>query len=409
MANYRWAGPSGTWNTVNTANWAVTSGYMTASCSGTTLTFISGNAPSIGQTVWQSSTGTSLGTITSGSGSTWTVSIGGTYASQSMLRGTAATTPPTISDDVNFDSSFAGTITMTGALTCANFQTNSSGGVTLAAGTSPTLTSSGASYFSLRSNTVWSMGGTITFTGSGDISTNGVTVDSSVTINGAGITKSLTTAITLGSARTLTLTNGTLNLAGFTLTVGTRFTTATGTKNLTFNGGTLVCPTGNTTSFNNAVPTNFTTTAGTGTGTISMTAATAKTFVGGGSTFNCTINQGGAGALTITGANTFNNITNTVQPASVLFTAATTTTFNNFNLSGTSGNLITLASATAATHTLSKTTGIVSSNFLSVTNSIATGGATWYAGAGSTDGGGNTGWLFATSPIQNPSGFFSIL
>jgi hypothetical protein len=89
----------------------------------------------------------------------------------------------------------------------------------------------------------------------------------------------------------------------------------------------------------------------------------------------------------------------------VLFTAGTTSTFTDFNLSGTVGNLITIASVTAATHTLSKASGTVSSNYLSITNSIATGGATWNAGANSTNGGGNTGWIFG-----GPTGsFFSVL
>ena len=195
-------------------------------------------------------------------------------------------------------------------------------------------------------------------------------------------------ALTQSSTNFTQIVNGTLDLNGFTYTVGTRFTTVAGAgaKNLTFNGGTLVCPDPNTTSFNNAVPTGFTTTAGTGTGTISMTAATAKTFVGGGSTFNCTINQGGAGALTITGSNTFSNITNTTQPASVLFTAGTTSTFTNFSLSGTAGNLITIGSVTAASHTLSKASGTVSADYLSISRSTATGGAGWYAGANSTNG-----------------------
>jgi len=236
------------------------------------------------------------------------------------------------------------------------------------------------------------------------ITTNAKTMDFPLTFNGVGGSWVLQDALTMGSARTLTHTNGTINLNGKTLTVGTAYTTGTGTKDLTFNGGTLICPTAAATAFNNAAPTGYTTTAGTGTGTISMTAATAKTFQGGGSTYNCTINQGGAGALTITGANTFNDITNTVQPASVLFTAGTTTTFNNFNLNGTAGNLITIASATAATHTLSKASGTVSCDYLSITNSIATGGAAWYAGANSTNGGGNTGWNFSA-----PSGTQTLL
>ena len=253
--------------------------------------------------------------------------------------------------------------------------------------------------------TLTATGNALTFgatSGTQQITTNAKTIDFPLTFNGVGGTFQLQDALTMGSTRTATLTNGTLDLFGKTLTVGTRFTTATGTKNLTFNGGTLVCPDPNTTSFNNNAPTNFTTTAGTGTGTISMTGATAKTFVGNGSTFNCTLNQGGAGTLTIAQSNTFNNITNTVQPASVLFVGTTTTTFTNFSLSGTAGNLITIGSTTANNFTLSKASGTVSADFLSISRSTATGGAGWYAGANSTDGGNNSGWIFTAPPA--PSG-----
>jgi len=241
--------------------------------------------------------------------------------------------------------------------------------------------------------------------GTQQITTNAKTIDFPLTFNGVGGTFQLQDALTMGSTRTATLSNGTLDLNGFTYTVGTSFTISTGTKNLTFNGGTLVCPAAITIAFYNAIPTGFTTTAGTGTGTISMTAATAKTFVGGDSTFNCTLNQGGAGALTITDSNTFSNITNTVQPASILFTAGTTSTFTNFNLSGTSGNLITIGSVTAASHTLSKASGTVSSDFLSISRSTATGGAGWYAGANSTDGGNNSGWIFTAPPATATGNF----
>jgi hypothetical protein len=243
---------------------------------------------------------------------------------------------------------------------------------------------------------------TLTFakTDSGDqqITTNGKTIDFPLTFDGfSGTRFRLEDALTMGSARIATLTDGTLDLNGKTMTVGGAgggyFVTGSGTKNLTFNGGTLVIATASTTAFVNINPPNFTTTAGTGVGTISMTGATAKTFAGGGSTFNCTLNQGGAGDLTITGSNTFLDITNTVQPASVLFTAGTTNTFTNFSLSGTAGNLITISSATAATHTLSDASGIISVSFCSISYSNATGGATWNASS-STDGGNNTGWSF---------------
>lgn len=242
--------------------------------------------------------------------------------------------------------------------------------------------------------------------GSKTITTSNKTLDFAVTFNGIGGTWVLQDALTMGSTRTLTHTNGTLDLSGKTLTVGTAYTTATGTKNLTFNGGTLACPAVTTTAFNNAVPTGFTTTAGTGVGTISMTGATAKTFVGGGSTFNCTLNQGGAGALTITGANTFSDITNTVQPASVLFTVATTNTFAAFSLSGTAGNLITIAStSTGVRATVSDTSGVINISYCAIQDIAATGGATWNSltSNGCVDNGNNTGWIFSSGISVNVS------
>lgn len=236
-----------------------------------------------------------------------------------------------------------------------------------------------------------------TFSGRGtmDFTSAGKTITFPITVDSIGGTFRLLDALTMTSTIALTHTNGTINLNGLTLTVGTSYTTAAGQKNLTFNGGTLVCPAASATAFNNAQPTLFTTTAGTGTGTINMTAATAKTFVGGGRTYNCTLNNGGAGALTITGSNTFTTLANSVQPTTFSFTAGTTTTLTNWSVSGTAGNLVTIQSATAATHTLSKASGTVSADYLSITNSTATGGATWYAGANSTNGGGNSGWIFA--------------
>ena len=249
--------------------------------------------------------------------------------------------------------------------------------------------------------------GTLTFAGrtTQQITSSAKTFTQSITINSPSGSVTLQDALTQNASVSTALVNGTLNLNGFTHTVGASFLTSTGTKNLTFNGGTLVCPAATVTSFNNATPTNFTTTAGTGTGTISMTGATAKTFVGGGSTFNCTLNQGGAGALTITGSNTFSDITNTrksTSAASILFTAGTTNTFADWNASGESTRLLTIGSVTAASHTLSKASGTVSADFLSISRSTATGGASWYAGANSTNGGNNSGWIFTAPPA--PSG-----
>lgn len=239
-------------------------------------------------------------------------------------------------------------------------------------------------------------------TGPKTITTAGRTIDFPLTFSATASAGSwqLQDALTMGSTRDVGFTNGTLDLNGKTLTTGA-FGTNAGTKDLTFNGGSLVLTavaTGTfTQSFSNGNPTGFTTTAGAGVGTISLTAAAAKTFAGNGSTFNCTLNQGGAGALTITGSNTFSNITNTVQPSTVLFTSGTTNTFSAFSLSGTVGNLVTIGSVTAGSqHTLSKPSGTVSVNYCTISDSAATGGATWNAFLtnGNVDGGNNTGWIF---------------
>jgi hypothetical protein len=263
----------------------------------------------------------------------------------------------------------------------------------------------------LYGGTITTSASALTFgatSGTKTIQTNSISIPFPITINGVGGTFQLINGLSLSTVTTtLTHTNGTLDLNGYTLTAGL-YVTATGTKNITFNGGILAISGSGATAFNNAVPTGFTTTAGTGTGKISMISATAKTFVGGGSTYNCTISQDGAGALTITGSNIFYGIANGVQPASILFTAGTTTTVTVWNVNGIGGSLVTISSATAAVHTLSKSGGgVVSSDYLSISYSVASGaGASWYAGTHSTNGGNNTGWVFTAPPILLNTGAF---
>lgn len=254
--------------------------------------------------------------------------------------------------------------------------------------------------------------GALTFgatSGTKTINSGGATVNFPLTINGSGGTFQLAANLSMLSTRAFTHTNGTLDLNGKILTVGTQYVTASGTKNLTFNGGTVICPAATTTAWNNAQPTNFTTTAGAGAGKISMTAATAKTFVGGGSTYNCTLSNDGAGALTISGSNTFTTLANGVQPTTFTFTSGTTQTLTNWSISGTAGNLVTIGASTTSAATLSIASGTVSADYLSVSYSTATGGASWYAGANSTNGGNNTGWQFSAAPVVSSNGNFFML
>jgi len=251
----------------------------------------------------------------------------------------------------------------------------------------------------------WSNGTGITISGTGAINFSGRTTQQ---ITSVGIpfpsnnflidsptgTLQLQDALTLASSRFTTLTSGTLDLQLYTLSTGTFTSNSVATRTIAFGTGNITCTSTGSTVWNTGTTLGLTTT---GTGTISLTSASAKTFAGGSFSYSgITLNQGGAGALTITGSNTFSNITNTVQPATVLFTAGTTSTFSNFSLSGTSGNLITIGSVTAASHTLSKASGTVSVSNCSISQSSATGGATWESLTtnGNVDGGNNTGWIF---------------
>ena len=133
--------------------------------------------------------------------------------------------------------------------------------------------------------------------------------------------------------------------------------------------------------------------------TISMTSASAKTFSGNGSSYPI-LNQGGAGALTISGgSNSFTDISATTKPSSIIFEAGSIQTFTNFNLSGTAGNLITVTSSTpGASYVLTRPTGVTNVNYLSLRDSIATSSGTgsWYAGNNSINVSNNQGWIFTT-------------
>jgi hypothetical protein len=80
-----------------------------------------------------------------------------------------------------------------------------------------------------------------------------------------------------------------------------------------------------------------------------MSGATAKTFAGGGFVYPLTLVQSGLGNLTLTGANTFDDMVNTIQPCTIIFPASTTTSFKAFNVNGVEGSLVSLRSSSAGT------------------------------------------------------------
>ena len=80
-------------------------------------------------------------------------------------------------------------------------------------------------------------------------------------------------------------------------------------------------------------------------------------------------------------------------------TSGITVTCTNFSLTGSAGFLASISAVTAGSRaTLTKASGTVSSDYLSIQDIAATGGATWYAGANSTNVSNNLGWIFTAPP-----------
>jgi len=280
------------------------------------------------------------------------------------------------------------TITFSGSYRQINF-----GSTTVDMGTA-TISCHG---FSLSSGGTFSLT-TFSIVGTGTLNFNAKTIRN-LTIDGSGATTSLSTNGTIST--TLTLTNGNLNLNGLTLTTANA-ATAAGTKSITFNNGTLNISGAGSTAWNNAAPTNFSTSLGTGQGSISMTSASTKTFVGGGSVYNCTLIQGGAGTLTISGNNTFTNITNSVQPCTITFTSSTTTTCTRFQPAGTTGTPVTVTATTATRANINSSQQVLFIN-CTISNINAQGTSAYRAPAslGNTNGGNNLNISFSNVTSGN--------
>lgn len=193
-----------------------------------------------------------------------------------------------------------------------------------------------------------------------------------------------------------TLTGGTFNANNCNVTALSVANSGTNVRALSMGSGLWVLT--GTAPWQQSDPTNLTFTKGTGTIKFTNSSASSKTFAGGGLTYSNFWNAtGSTGVVIITGSNTFADIK--IDPGRTQqFTTGTTTTFATLTINGTIGNVITIGSVTAANHNLVKTGGgYVSGDYLSISRSQAS-GASFYAGANSTDGGNNTGWIF-TAPV----------
>lgn len=314
--------------------------------------------------------------------------------------GAGGSAMPTSSDDVFFDNnSRVGTTTINLLTTRSVARIDSSG---LSSGT---ITINSA----LGSHSVYSYGaGDHKFNNLVDVGyyyfyqTAGATVNvykpGSLAVKGFG---TATNAVTINLMTDLlgigylSITKGTFNTNGYAVTsTGYIYFQSTGVINL---GSSIITVTYY--EADSSVTINASTSEIVVTGNSSY-------FRGGGRTYyKVTLSTGGIGTTrTISGSNTIDTFT--VLPSiTAAFTSGTTQTINTVVLTGTSVNAIRLQSATpGSTWTISKASGTVNGTYLNISDSIATGGATWNATT-STNSGNNTGWNFIGP--QPPSADFS--
>lgn len=248
--------------------------------------------------------------------------------------------------------------------------------------------------------------------------------DSAVLFNGITMTINLAMSVILGTSGSYSFLSdivlgtfnrltyngsGTLNANDHNVNCGVFACALSNTRTVNMGSGTWTL-TGNNTQNPSSVIWDFGTganlTLNAGASTIKVTDITSNTvsFFGAGKSFhNIWFSRSAStGDIIITGANTFHDFKDTGTAAHTITFPNSTTTIDDFSVSGSSGNVITLQrTGSSGTFTLSQASGYVQSDYLSISNSTATGGAVWFAGANSTDGGGNSGWSFASSTTSS--------
>lgn len=323
-----------------------------------------------------------------------------TTGSNWSVAGTPQASPPTAADNAVFSVADASDCAIGGAATCLNLV--ATGYIGTISGSSALAISGG---FTSGSATTWSYSGTITFnatSGTHSINTNGASINSALVFDGVGGSWQLASNVVNAATRDITLTNGTFDFNDFNYEGRNFVFTGTNTRVLRLGNGTLTAKNVTGTSWSLADPTNLTFDAEGSTIVIAgSSTGTARTFAGGGLTYNnFTFSGSGTGDLIITGTNTFNTFRISVVPLEIQVTAGTTQSAAQWNISGTSGNVNAFTSVTpGSTYTLHKVGGgIVEVDFVSLTDAICTPENNWYIGAGGTVGSGTTGAIATAEP-----------
>lgn len=230
------------------------------------------------------------------------------------------------------------------------------------------------------------------------VDTGGKTILGLLTFNGSGGSWLLTSSI-VSTGTSVSLVQGTLNTGGYDITCsnGSFLMTGNFTRTLTLNSSTL--------TLGRFIDTNTTnnTTVNAGTSHIIITSSGTASSSGFGfwpkTLYKMTIN---CDNHTLTRAFTLDQliINNAGGTTGTKFNSGTAITIlTSLTTNGSAGNLVKLISTTSGSAwTISKSSGTISVDYVSLQDSTATGGATFYAGANSTNVSGNTGWNFTAPP-----------
>lgn len=308
---------------------------------------------------------------------------------------------PTSSDNVYIDSSSGfgsgGTITLVGTLACNDFTSSSGHNFTLDTTEEGSLCSIYGSLTLESGITITGAGGFLmqATTSGNTITTAGVEIPSMEFWDGTG---SWELQDNLSITNTFYISNGTFDANDHNITAGQfYFLGDTGYTPTVYMGSGTWEATGTDGSiwtideYNSEVVTIISETS---TIKINDVIGDGADFIGGGKTYNNIWCIGSSvSGVNISGSNTFNDF-KIDAPTTVRFDAGSTQTVSSFTATGTLGNLITITSSGEGQHFLSKTSGTVSCDYLDISNSNATGGATWYAGQNSINTNNNVGWIF---------------
>lgn len=219
--------------------------------------------------------------------------------------------------------------------------------------------------------------------GTQTLTTNGNQLPFPITKGGIGGTLLLDDDLTLtGTYGELTLSSGTLNANDVNVSVTSFVGSGSNPRTLNMGAGTWTLS-GTGTVWNLVTTTSLTFNKDTANIVLSDTSTTARTFAGGGLTYNNLEIGGSTGisTLTFTGANTFNTISSTKTVShTIVLPASTTTTCNNWTINGSSGNLISVQSSTSGTQaTLALSSGTKTVSYAGIKDITASPANTWTA------------------------------